>query len=233
MPNLSGIGFDLDHTLAIDNELERVAFLRLLELLLERGGRALGTLADENAHIVHLLHEQRSGAFSIGDAVRGFVAERGLPADDYYVERFRTMAIEMVADFVIPLPGVKRTLEALRQTGLALAILSNGWNPLQTRKAERADFTGQVLASADIGAQKPSSRAFEELLRALGTSAGETWYVGDDPYSDISGAHACGLSTVWINWEGRQYPADVTAPTYRIRSFEELLRLIPWRVRVS
>jgi putative hydrolase of the HAD superfamily len=233
MPTLSGIGFDLDHTLAIDNELERVAFLRLLELLLERGGRALGTLADENAHIVRLLHEQRSGAFSIGDAVRGFVAERGLPADDCYVERFRTMAIEMVTDFVIPLPGVKRTLDALRQTGLALAILSNGWNPLQAKKAERADFTGQVLASADIGALKPSNRAFEELLRALGTPPGETWYVGDDPYGDISGAHACGLSTVWMNWEGKQYPADAAAPTYRIRSFEELLRLIPWQVRVS
>jgi HAD superfamily hydrolase (TIGR01509 family) len=233
MPTLSGIGFDLDHTLAIDNELERVAFLRLLELVLERGGHALGTLADENAHIVHLLHEQRSGAFSIADAVRGFVAERGVPADDYYVERFQTMAIEMVADFVIPLPGVKRTLETLRQTGLALAILSNGWNPLQTKKAERADFTDQVLASADIGAQKPSSRAFDELLRALGTPAGETWYVGDDPYGDISGAHASGLSTVWMNWEGKQYPADVAAPTYRIGSFEELLRLIPWEVRVS
>jgi HAD superfamily hydrolase (TIGR01509 family) len=233
MPTLSGIGFDLDHTLAIDNELERVAFLRLLELVLERGGRALGTLADENAHIVRLLHEQRSGAFSIGDAVRGFVAERGLPADDYYVERFCAMAIEMVADFVIPLPGVKRTLEALRQIGLAVAVLSNGWNPLQAKKAERADFTGPVLASADIGALKPSSQAFDALLCALGTPADETWYVGDDPYGDISGAHACGLSTVWMNSEGKQYPADVPKPNYGIRSFEELLRILPWEVRVT
>lgn len=233
MPALSGMGFDLDHTLAIDNELERVAFLRLLELLLDRGGRAQGTLAEENAHIVQLLHVQRSGAFSIDDAVRGFVAERGLPADDYYVTRFRTMAIEMVADFVIPLPGVKRTLQALRQTGLALAVLSNGWNPLQTKKAERADFTGQVLASADIGAQKPSSRAFDQLLGALGTPAGETWYVGDDPAGDISGAHASGLNTVWFNYEGKQYPADLARPTYTIRSFDELLELLTGQVAVS
>lgn len=233
MTALSGIGFDLDHTLAIDNELERVAFLRLLELLLERGGRAQGTLAEENSHVVELLHVQRSGAFSIDDAVRGFVTERGLPADDSYVERFRTMAVEMVADFVIPLPGVRRTLQALYQTGLALAVLSNGWNPLQMKKAERAGFNGQVLASADIGAQKPSSRAFGQLLRVLGTPAGGTWYVGDDPYGDISGAHASGLNTVWFNYEGKQYPADLARPTYTIRSFEELLDLLAGQVGVS
>ncbi len=32
MEPVEGIGFDLDHTLAIDNRLERVAFLRLLEM---------------------------------------------------------------------------------------------------------------------------------------------------------------------------------------------------------
>ncbi len=38
MDAVAGIGFDLDHTLEIDNKLERVAFMRLLELVEEHGG---------------------------------------------------------------------------------------------------------------------------------------------------------------------------------------------------
>jgi HAD superfamily hydrolase (TIGR01509 family) len=233
MDLLSGIGFDLDHTLAIDNKLERVALMRLLELVLDNGGRALGTLADESDRIDGLLQLQREGAFSIDEAVRRFVAERGVPASDLYVERFRAIALEMVGEFVIPLPGVKQTLEALRERGIALAVLSNGWNPLQILKAQRAGFFGPVLASADIGAEKPAKDAYEALLRALASRPDETWYVGDDPWTDISGAHDAGIQAIWIDWEGKQYPRELLPPSHTIQRFEELLELLPTAVRVS
>ncbi len=76
MESVRGIGFDLDHTLAIDNQLERVAFLRLLEILLSEGGRTIGTLADEIDNIDELLARQRHGDFSIDDAIARFVALR-------------------------------------------------------------------------------------------------------------------------------------------------------------
>ena len=83
MPEIvRGIGFDLDHTLAIDNRLERVALLRLLELVLVEGGRTCGTLADEIEAVDELLARQRGGEFSIDEAVRRFVADHGIaPAD--------------------------------------------------------------------------------------------------------------------------------------------------------
>ena len=160
--------------------------------------------------------------FSIEDAVRTFVRERGVPAHDAYVERFRTMAIEMVDQFVIPLLGAKRTFETLRERGMRVAVLSNGWNPLQVRKAQRAGFEGPVLASADVGAQKPAARAFEALLDALGTAAHNTWYVGDDPRCDVEGARNAGLRAVWLDAENKAYPPDVPAPDYTIHSLDEL-----------
>jgi putative hydrolase of the HAD superfamily len=221
-----GVGFDIDHTIAIDNKLERVAFMRILETILDDGGYALGTLAQESDRIDTLLAQQRGGMFSIEDAVRTFALERGVAPRDAYVERFRTMAIEMVDQFVIPLLGAKRTFVALREHGVRVAVLSNGWNPLQVRKAQRAGFEGPVLASADVGAQKPAARAFEALLDALGTAAHNTWYVGDDPRCDVEGACNAGLHTVWLDAENKAYPSDVLAPDFTIHSLDELVHVL-------
>ncbi len=233
MDAVRGIGFDLDHTLAIDNRLERVVFLRLLERILAEGGRYEGTLTDETDRIDELLTRQRRGEFSIDDAVRRFVAEHGVAPADSHVEWFRRTAVGLVDDMVVPLPGVGPTLEALRERGIATAVLTNGWNPMQQRKAERAGLRGVVLVSSEIGVQKPAVRAFEILLDTLKTPPGQTWYVGDDPCGDIAGAAAAGLRTVWIDWERKTYPADVPAPGQTITRFEQLLTLIPAPARVS
>lgn len=231
MDALRGIGFDLDHTLAIDNKLERVALLRLLELLLSEGGRSVGTLADEIDNIDRLLARQRRGEFTIDEAVRGFVEQRGLNPEARYVEIFRRSAVDAVDEFVVPLPGVKPVLEALRDRGIVLAVLSNGWNPLQLRKAERAGFRGAVLVSSEIGEQKPDPRAFERLIDTLGTDPRASYYVGDDPRGDVAGAQAVGMQTVWMNWEGKEYPPELCPPTHTIATFQELLDLVPAPVR--
>lgn len=224
--SVAAIGFDIDHTLVIDNKLERVAFMRLLESIEADGGRGLSNLEAETAQIDDLLQRQRKGAFSIDEAVAEFAVAHGVAPRDEYVDRFRTMAVEMVADFVIPLPAVRKLLRALDERGVRLAVLSNGWNPLQTAKAQRAGFDGPVLASADIGVQKPSARAFEALLGVLGTRPEQTWFVGDDPYSDVDGSRAAGLHSVWFDWEGKTFPKELAPPPSTIHSLLSLLDVI-------
>ena len=233
MEAVYGIGFDLDHTLAIDNKLERVAFLRLLEALLAEGGRTRGTLGDEIDAIDELLTRQRRAEFSIDDAVRRFVAAHEVEPSASHVEFFRHTAVGMVDDFVLPLPGVARTLDALRDRGITTAVLTNGWNPMQHRKAQRAGFVGPVLVSSEIGVQKPAVSSFEILLRVLKSAPDESWYVGDDPHGDIAGAHDAGMRGVWINWERKEYPADLRPPAYTIHNFEDLLDILPATVRAT
>ena len=218
----TGVGFDIDHTIAIDNKLERVAFLRLLEAILADGGHALGSLNDEIVRIDALLAAQREGAFTIEEAVRRFAQDRGVEPRERYVERFREMAVEMVGEFVIPLPGARKAFSDLRERGIAVAVLSNGWNPLQIEKARRAGFDGPVLASADLGVQKPDRRAFGALLETLGTNAERTWYVGDDPRCDVEGARDAGLRAIWLDAEGCAYPPEIAAPACTIRSLAEI-----------
>lgn len=232
MDAVCGIGFDLDHTLAIDNKLERVAFLRLLENLLAEGGRAQGTLSDEIDGIDELLMRQRHGDFSIDDAVRRFVGAHGVEPAGTHVEWFRRTAVGMVDDFVVPLPGVGPTLDALQRRGIPVAVLTNGWSPMQQRKAQRAGFGGPVLVSSEIGVQKPAAASFEILLHTLGTPSEESWFVGDDPRSDVAGARAAGMRSVWIDWEKRTYPAELPPPTRTIHDFGELLEFLPSPARV-
>ena len=227
MEAIRGIGFDLDHTLAIDNRLERVAFLHLLEHIEDEGGHALGTLAEEIDAIDDLLHRQRCAEVTLAGAVESFVAQRGIRPTPGHVDWFREKVLSMVPEFVVPLPNVKPTIRRLRERSIRIAVLTNGWNPLQLRKAERAGFTGPVLVSGEIGERKPDAGAFELLLERLGTSPAQTWYVGDDPRGDIAGAQRAGLQAVWINWERREYPADLRPPDQTITRFEELLALVP------
>jgi putative hydrolase of the HAD superfamily len=139
----------------------------------------------------------------------------------------------MIEEFLIPLPGVKPTLEALEARGIAVAVLTNGWSPFQQRKAARAGFRGHVLVSSEIGERKPSLRAFEMLLEVLGTPPHQTAYVGDDPRDDVAGARDAGIQTVWINWERLKYPAELPPPQHTIAAFPELLELVPQFVRAS
>ncbi len=223
---IKALGFDIDHTLGIDNKLERVAFLRLLDELCEEGGRCLGTLAEEIIRIDELLERQRSGAFSIDEAVERFVRERGAREPGAYIDRYKRMAIETVPQFFVAQPDARNVLAKLRERRIPVAVLSNGWSALQQGKAQRLNFNGPVLVSDAIGAQKPEAAAFNALARALAAEPHEIGYVGDSPRTDVVAAIAAGMHGIWLDAEGRAYPSELPAPRAVIHSLTELLTLL-------
>jgi HAD superfamily hydrolase (TIGR01509 family) len=227
-----GIGFDIDHTLCIDNRLERVAMLHLLDRIVDQGGRVLGSPAQEMEAIDVLLSEQREGIGNVDDAVRRFVTERGASDVETYVKAFRRIAVSMVDTFVVPDPYAKHVLQELAAEGIPLAVLSNGWNPLQHAKARRAGFEGNVLASAQLGVQKPRREAFEALSRELGLEPERCFYVGDDPKTDVAGAIGAGMQAVWLDIQQRTYPAGLPAPTHTVRALRDVPGLIRTAVGV-
>ncbi len=222
---IAAVGFDFDHTLGIDNKLERVAFLRLLDAACERGGRCIGTLAEEIECIDAVLADQRAGAFTIEEAVERFMARHG-NSEGSWPEHYKRMCVDMVDSFVIPQPDAREMLHGLRELGVRSAILTNGWSPLQQRKALRAGFEGRVVVSSDIGVQKPAAQAFAALAHALQAPLERIAYVGDTPASDIAGSLNAGMNAVWLDAEGTTYPDDLPRPTAVIHSLAELLSLV-------
>jgi HAD superfamily hydrolase (TIGR01549 family) len=226
MRKISAIGFDFDHTLGIDNKLERVALLRLLDASCEEGGRCIGTLAEEIARIDALLHDQRTGRFTIEAAIEQFMRDRGARDPAACAQDYKRLCVDMVPHFVIPQPDARDTLAALRDRGVRTAILTNGWSPLQQHKAARVSFDGPIVVSADIGVQKPEPEAFEALARALDTPPNEIAYVGDNPLTDVAGALRAGMTAVWFDAEGAKYGEGTPRPSRVIHSLAELQALV-------
>jgi HAD superfamily hydrolase (TIGR01549 family) len=216
------VGFDVDHTLLFDNKLELVAMLRLLQRMVDEGGCTLENIPKEIEAIDDLLAKQRSGRCTIDEAVETFVSERGVSDPEPYALAFRKIALRMVGSFVVPDPYARRVLEELQSHGIPVAILSNGWNPLQRAKSRVAGFDGTVLVSADLGTQKPHPEAFAALAETLGVPPERCMYVGDDPFSDAAGALRAGMQAVWLDVEGRAYPSDLPPPTHVVRALREV-----------
>lgn len=108
-----------------------------------------------------------------------------------------------------------------------LGVVTNGFDSVQHRRlaatplAEHVSFT---LTSEAVGASKPERPLFDEALRRGGASPGDTVMIGDNHGSDIAGAAAVGLDTVWFNPAREPRPAGI-APTHRVAHLRELFDL--------
>jgi putative hydrolase of the HAD superfamily/5'-nucleotidase len=216
------IGFDFDHTLGVDNGLER---------------RALFAYADELGHPIQpgdpfwrkqfddLLAIFRAGDITMTDMLALFgklVNARGTAR----TERWREICYDLVPKLVRPIEGARDLITTLRAQAIPTAILTNGWTPLQQKKIAHALGTEAlampILVSDAIHAVKPAPAAFDALIAALAVPREHIWYVGDNARGDIGGALAAGLRAAWFNWENQTYPQDLPPPTLTIAGLREL-----------
>ncbi len=88
-----------------------------------------------------------------------------------------------------------------------LGLLTNGPTDMQWQKIDIlgiAPLFDVVVVSGDEGVHKPDRHIFDVLLARLGTSPGETLYVGDSHAMDIVGAKSAEMCSVWVNRENRR-----------------------------
>jgi putative hydrolase of the HAD superfamily len=96
-------------------------------------------------------------------------------------------------------------LEALRDRGLKLGLVSNAFDPgwllhrdlEQMGLADRLDF---AVFSSEVGKRKPHPAIFEHALAALGVAPGVALFVGDRLYEDVRGAGEVGMTTALALW---------------------------------
>lgn len=135
-----------------------------------------------------------------------------------------------VARSVRCFPGVREGLAALRGAGWALGIATNGAVDIQSAKLYAtglAPLFDGICISEEVGARKPERRHFEAAAAECGAllSAGG-WMVGDNPDTDMGGARAAGLRTVWVAG-GREWadgPREPDAVVQRAAEAIDVLR---------
>jgi HAD superfamily hydrolase (TIGR01509 family) len=120
-------------------------------------------------------------------------------------------------------PGARDALQALKQNGVVLGIITDTmypmeWKMARLRRAGVADLIEIVACSTDLGAHKPDPAVYRFAIQKTGHSAKQSAFVGHLGI-ELEGARAAGMLTIAIN----QDPG--TTADYYCESLKDILSL--------
>ena len=130
------------------------------------------------------------------------------------------------------MPGV---LEVLPQIALPLALWANTRVAAETevrgwlKRADLSRLFRWVITSVDAGARKPAPQFFQYALARCGLAREAVLFVGNQLNTDVSGAEAFGIPTVWLSGPDYRSVEDAScnaSPTYTIRTLNDLPALL-------
>ncbi len=109
-----------------------------------------------------------------------------------------------------------------------LAIVTNGPAALQRSKVERFGLEARVhwvVISGEVGSEKPDRAIFDHARQLAGADAARTAHVGDSLTTDVAGANAAGVLSIWLRSPlVRARPEDAgLSPDVTIGHIRELL----------
>ena len=117
-------------------------------------------------------------------------------------------------DYVNLYPGVLDTLKALREQGCRLWLLSNAqrvFTEYELRHLGLGEQLDGIYISSDYRCRKPDVRFFNALIEEQKLDKSRCLMIGNDIHTDIGGAKAAGLSTLYMHTNltpPDQRPAD-------------------------
>jgi putative hydrolase of the HAD superfamily len=202
------ISFDLDGVL-MQNPFREGVEPRVRELV--RGAPALRELAahDADQRITAAIRAEVARRMAAGDLVGAY------DWDATYATVSRAFGGPSIPDvaglveeacraggMIYLLPGAREGLELLRDAGLRLVALTNGYRAFQWPVLEALGISGlfeDLVSPERTGYAKPDPRLFLAV-------EGLTAHVGDTLVHDVLGANQAGVASVWLD---HNLPADL------------------------
>lgn len=135
---------------------------------------------------------------------------------------FRISSLEYIRVY----PGVLEALEVLRKDGYRLWLLSNAqraFTAYELRLLGLEHIFDGIYLSSDYGCRKPDIRFYRALLEDQGLKPECCMMIGNDRFTDIAGAKASGMVTLYMHTAltpADQSPADPACGTDRHYEFE-------------
>jgi len=135
-----------------------------------------------------------------------------------------------LASGMVPKHDAVATLTALRERGVRLALASDcSSSTPDLLAATPLDPFFEVCAfSARIGQQKPHAEMYRHVLGGLGVPGERCLFVGDGNSSELPGAKAHGMTTVWVDNGSEQHWQVNFAPggDHAVRELGEVVALV-------
>ena len=111
---------------------------------------------------------------------------------------FRISSLEYVRLY----PGVLDALAELRKKGCRLWLLSNAqriFTEYELRLLDLGDQLDGIYLSSNYKCRKPDLRFYRALMDERGLDAEKTLMIGNDRQTDIAGAKAAGMATLYMH----------------------------------
>jgi 2-haloacid dehalogenase len=128
-----------------------------------------------------------------------------------------------------PYPEVVPMLQALRQQGTPIAVLSNGSPEMLAdgfKAAGLEDLVDPLISVEEAGIFKPAPEAYLLATRALGLPAGTIAFFSSNAW-DAHGAASFGFQTVWVNRTGAardRLPGEIEHEVRDLSGVPQLVR---------
>lgn len=140
------------------------------------------------------------------------------------LEEYQRYQDTVLADNVTLFPGVKQTLQVLREKDRKLAIVTSRRRPsLETiLDATGVDsFFDFSVTPEDTRYHKPDAEPVLKALSLLNAPKEDTLFVGDAHY-DINSGIAAGVDTAFVAWSHTNLTSLPKQPTWTIHKMHEL-----------
>jgi putative hydrolase of the HAD superfamily len=124
-------------------------------------------------------------------------------------------------------PGISSLLEACRETGIRVGIISNiTFSGRHIEQALAQNIPGAafefILASSDYLYRKPDPALFRLALKKARLPAERVWYLGDRPEYDVAGAASVGMFPVWYRGSFRREEPSPEIPHWEVGHWDEV-----------
>lgn len=221
---------DLDDTLFDHRASALLGVGRLIHELGTPPTQALLDSWERNAE--QLMNRRRAGEIDRDGyrhgRVRALLHDLGRPdaaalADDA-AEHLYDRFLALYEQEWVPFDDAVPALRALHERGIPVAILTNGPEERQQRKARELglrDWGVGVWTSESLAARKPDAETYLQVCAALEEEPGDVLHVGDDLRLDREGAEAAGLQALHLH-RGARTPL----PPRTIAGLPDLLRAL-------
>ncbi len=218
---IDAVLFDLDDTLHDDTDTYRRAAAdaareAALECALDPD-RLLANYIREAERFWRQLSQDHLGTNLAGVRERMWaaaLAECGV-SDEGVAVRCAAAYIRHRRKYLKLWPGVAELLAHLRAEGSKLGLITNGFAETHHEKIALlglAESFDAILIADEVGMVKPDPRMFAHACALLGVAPQRAVMVGDRYHRDVTGAHAAGLRTIWLDIHAERIPEGGPLP---------------------